>query len=41
MPKDNKQRADILGQINSVTASNLENIKKLNELDNQRLTKKE
>jgi hypothetical protein len=30
MPKDNKQRADILGQINSVTASNLENIKKLN-----------
>jgi hypothetical protein len=30
MPKDSKQRADILGQINSVTASNLENIKKLN-----------
>jgi hypothetical protein len=30
MPKNNKQRADILGQINSVTASNLENIKKLN-----------
>lgn len=30
LPKDNKQRADILGQINSVTASNLENIKKLN-----------
>ena len=30
MPKDSKQQADILGQINSITASNLENIKKLN-----------